>query len=287
MINVDCQGQGGGLALLWKNKNEVVVDSFSTNHIDIRVSIQGWSCFRLTGIYGESNRARRRSTWNLIRNLSRDNNLPWCLIGDMNNVLGQVDKRGGRLYPLWLIQEFQEVRDDCCLTDMKMYGYHYTWERGQGTDRWVEIRLDRALVSQDWLDTFQEARLTNLEVSTSDHCPLFLEPVVENVVVRSKRFCFENAWLRDPMCSKIVEDAWMSNVKGSFQDKITAYSSSLASWGQDITGNFNKRIEQSKNIIRTVRGIRDVLSIKKFEDESKRLTEVLTQKEVFWKQRSK
>lgn len=50
MINVDCQGQGGGLALLWKNKTEVTIDSYRMNHIDVKINIQGWSWFRLTGL---------------------------------------------------------------------------------------------------------------------------------------------------------------------------------------------------------------------------------------------
>lgn len=98
MIAVDCQGQSGGVALVWRHHHEVSLKSFSLNHIDV-VSVQGWSTFRLTGIYGEPNRTKRRVTWDLIRHLAMDNNLHWCLIGDMNNVLGQADKKGGRLYP--------------------------------------------------------------------------------------------------------------------------------------------------------------------------------------------
>lgn len=199
MISVECQGQGGGLAMLWKNANEATVQSYSTNHIHVIVYPQGSTSFRLTGVYGEPSRPRRRTTWDLIRHLARDNNLPWCLIGDMNNVLGQGDKRGGRLYPSWLIQGFQEVLDEYCLSDMELVGYPYTWERGRGTDKWVEIRLDRALVSKEWMKRFKDAKLSTLEVSTSDHCPIFLEPLIEKTIIRPHRFRFENAWLRDPM----------------------------------------------------------------------------------------
>lgn len=287
MLAVECEGQGGGLAILWKNKNEVSVASYSINHIDAVVDIQGWSRYRLTGIYGEPNRIRRRSTWELIRNLSRDNNLPWCLIGDMNNVLGQADKRGGRLYPSWLIEGFQEVVDECGLTDLKLQGYPFTWERGRGTEKWVEIRLDRAIVSNAWLNTFQDAKLTNLEVSTSDHCPILLEPKVASAFMRPKKFRFENAWLREPMCKKIVEDVWEQTRLESFRNKIASCSESLMNWGHEITGDFRKRIAHSKKILKATKGRRDAVAVRQFQEESKRLTEVLTQQEVFWKQRSK
>lgn len=54
---------------------------------------------RLTGIYREPDRAQRRKTWNLLRNLSQDSNLPWCMLGDLNNITSQVDVRDDNSYP--------------------------------------------------------------------------------------------------------------------------------------------------------------------------------------------
>lgn len=55
---------------------------------------------------------------------------------------------------------------------MHLDGYPFTWERGLGTDKQIEAQLDRALVSRDFFSLYKEAMLTNLEVSTSDHCPI-------------------------------------------------------------------------------------------------------------------
>lgn len=63
----------------------------------------------------------------------------------------------------------------------------------------------------------------------------------------------------------------------SFTEKLEVCSKQLADWGKDITGSFKRRIDHSKKIIRTVRGRRDDLSIKQFQDENKKLTEILTQ----------
>ncbi|KAK1382627.1 Endonuclease/exonuclease/phosphatase family protein [Heracleum sosnowskyi] len=197
--------------MFWRNKEEVALQTYSSNHIDVIVHIQGWDPFRLTGIYGEPNRTKRRDTWNLIRHLHAQNQIPWVLIGDMNNVLGQADKRGGPLYPSWLINGFQEVLEDCDLHDMDLQGYPYTWERGHGTDKWVEIRLDRAIASRTWLEVYKDAKLVNLNVTTSDHSPILLEPVIANLAPRTRKLKFENAWLREPVCKLIVEDSWRKN----------------------------------------------------------------------------
>lgn len=72
--------------------------------------------------------------------------------------------------------------------------YPFTWDRGHGTTKWLEIRLDRALISNSWSrETFQDAKLTNLEVSTFDHCPILLEPTIVQHTPRMRKFMFENA----------------------------------------------------------------------------------------------
>lgn len=73
----------------------------------------------------------------------------------------------------------------------------------------------------------------------------------------------------------------------SLHDKIVCCSETLTGWGQEITGNFGKSITQSKKIIRITKGHRDDISVNRFQEENKKLTEVLTQQEFFWKQRSK
>uniref|UniRef100_A0A803QSS3 Reverse transcriptase n=1 Tax=Cannabis sativa TaxID=3483 RepID=A0A803QSS3_CANSA len=126
-FTVGSQGHGGGIAVLWRNKEEVEIKSYSTNYIDMIITTPEWPQFRLTGIYGEPNRSKRK----LITDLANIINLPWCLIGDMNNVTCQSDKKGGRPYPNWLIDGFQNVFSRCNLIDMEMEGYKFTWERGK------------------------------------------------------------------------------------------------------------------------------------------------------------
>lgn len=128
MILVEPRGKSGGLALLRREKDQAELCSMSANHIDAVVSVEGLGTWRLTGMYGEPDRSRRRKTWDLLRNLSRDSNLPWCLIEDLNNVVGQGDKQGGEPYPNWLIDGFTEVLNEIELKDMPLIGHQYTWE---------------------------------------------------------------------------------------------------------------------------------------------------------------
>lgn len=174
MVVVESQGRSGGLALMWKEENQASLRSRSNNHIDVETKVNGMSPWRLTGLYGEPNRNHRRKTWDLLRNLARDSNLPWCTIGDLNNTLSHNDKRGGAQYPNHLIEGFTESILDAGLTDMPLEGHQFTWEKGRNTDNWMETRLDRALVNTGWLNLFPVAKLYNMEGSPSDHSPIHL-----------------------------------------------------------------------------------------------------------------
>ncbi|KAK1368150.1 Endonuclease/exonuclease/phosphatase family protein [Heracleum sosnowskyi] len=202
-VLVEARGHSGGVALLWRYKEDVALTSYSKNHIDVTVNSKNGDTFRLTGVYGEPDRTKRHETWHLLRVLSSENLLPWCLIGDINNVLSQSDKRGGRPYPSALIQGFQDTIEDCGLTDMPLHGHPFTWERCASAGEMIEVRLDRALVSHNFLNLFAEAKLSNLEVSTSDHSPILLELHKVVAVPPTKKFRFENAWLQ-----RIRDNVW-------------------------------------------------------------------------------
>lgn len=62
-IRVDSVGKGGGLVLLWDDKMEVDVKSFSSHHADhVWVINQDSSLWRFTGVYGFSDSANRHHT---------------------------------------------------------------------------------------------------------------------------------------------------------------------------------------------------------------------------------
>uniref|UniRef100_A0A803NUC4 DUF4283 domain-containing protein n=1 Tax=Cannabis sativa TaxID=3483 RepID=A0A803NUC4_CANSA len=60
-----------------------------------------------------------------------------------------------------------------------------------------------------------------------------------------------------------------------------------ADWGREITGNFQSKISQCKKRIKLLKGRRDTDSAKRYKEENERLAEMLTKKEIFWRQRSK
>ncbi|KAL8146387.1 hypothetical protein AgCh_004217 [Apium graveolens] len=233
MIVVEPRGRSGGLAFLWKKSSEAGLVSLSQNHIDIQTNIDGMMPRRLTGFYGELNRSRRRKTWDSLRKLARDSNLPWCVIGDLNNILAQEEKKGGDVYPRRLVDGFRKAIMDAGLQDLDIVGQQFTWERGRNTNHWVEIRLDRGLVDTAWLQIFPLAKLYNLEGSPSDHSPIVLEPKMNETRKSKKRFRFGNAWLTETLCFQLVKENWEANSERNILQKIQACGEELDVWGKE------------------------------------------------------
>ncbi|CAM8914255.1 unnamed protein product [Rhodiola kirilowii] len=84
-IAVARSGLGGGLALLWREEVQVVLKSYSRNHIDAWVG--EYDGFRMTLFYGNPEMGRREETWDLLRSLKQDENQPWLVLGDFNEIL--------------------------------------------------------------------------------------------------------------------------------------------------------------------------------------------------------
>lgn len=284
---VEPRGRSGGLEMLWKEQDQAKVLSFSHHHIDIEAKVEGFGVWRLTVVYGEPNRSERRKTWDLLRNLARDSNLPWSMIGDFNNVVAQKDKKGGDPYPRWLVEGFNEALTDAGLIDMEIIGHQFTWEKSRGKPDWMEVRLDRAVTTESWLSLFPMARLYNLEGTTSDHSPIILIPKKQNDRRVYSKFRFENAWLLDPMCYQLVYESWNGSGGEDLQQKLKRCSEKLGRWGKEVTSNFSGNIKMCKEELKRCRSSRDPQAVQKYEEAKQRLHMLLEQREIYWRQRSK
>lgn len=175
----------------------------------------------------------------------------------------------------------------CDLADLELTGHQFTWEKSRGTDRWIDIRLDRAMVNSKWLAKFRTTQLLNLEVTLSDHSPIFLCPILDQRQELTSRFRCENAWLTDPMCFELVRRNWSTNVQMPIQVRLEGCKKALNSWGKDLTGNFKRRIELCRKLLKKLTSKRDEFSIGQYKEIQKKLAEIYHQKEVYWRQRSK
>lgn len=75
--------------------------------------------------------------------------------------------------------------------------------------------------------------------------------------VREKRFKFENAWLCEPGCKKVVSDAWDMAVGLDVQMKLEICGEQLMRWGESLTKSFKNRLDACKCEMKVLRGFTD------------------------------
>jgi hypothetical protein len=81
---------------------------------------------RLTGFYGEPRRERRKDSWYLLRFLRAQSAWPLLCLGNFNEVLSAEEQIGGNEREHWKIVAFQDVVNDCRLSDLGYHGLPYT-----------------------------------------------------------------------------------------------------------------------------------------------------------------
>ncbi|KAL0370777.1 UNVERIFIED_CONTAM: hypothetical protein Sangu_0395800 [Sesamum angustifolium] len=97
---------------------------------------------RFTGFYGNPDVARRKETWNLLRNLAKVSMRPWFCGGDFNEILVQHEKQGTLSRAQWQINAFRACLSDCGLQDLGFEINIFTWSNHKEAPYTVRARFD-------------------------------------------------------------------------------------------------------------------------------------------------
>jgi hypothetical protein len=120
-------GRSGGLIIFWKKEVVLSVRDKTENFIYVFIGAGQDNIWRFTGMYGEPRWENKHLTWQRLRELSLISDMPWLVMGDLNDILYQFEKEGGRTRAVNCMQAFRDAIDDCNLTDMGYIGDKFTW----------------------------------------------------------------------------------------------------------------------------------------------------------------
>ncbi|KAL4625272.1 hypothetical protein ACB092_05G013600 [Castanea dentata] len=191
---LDAVQSSGGVLLIWDKrvveKLDVIVGQFS-----VSVLLRGvvddfvWAC---SGVYGPNDNGQRPNLWGELSQVRARWPVAWCLVGDFNIIRFPSERLGCETFSPAMLA-FSDFIENNSLVDLPLEGASFTWFRDSGLPSMS--RIDRALVSLDWEEHFENVSQRVLPRILSDHCPLLLEA---GVVRRGRSaFKFENMWLKD------------------------------------------------------------------------------------------
>ncbi|XP_057426056.1 uncharacterized protein LOC130719419 [Lotus japonicus] len=239
--------RAGGLLCIWKHDLFKVSASFSDNGFLGLVGAWGSddvNCV-IVNVYSSCNLEEKRIMWaSLLQWRGFNQSLVWCLDGDFNAVRGLEERRGistGSQHQMREISEFNNFVTEMSLVDIPLAGRKFTWLRPNGQ---AQSRIDRFLVSHEWLQVWPNCSQLVLNRDISDHCPLLLRCLVQDW--GPKPFNVLNCWFQDHRFPAFVKQSWEGihiDGWGAFvlKQKLKALKSNLKSWNHEVFGDLRKR----------------------------------------------
>ncbi|KAK5836100.1 hypothetical protein PVK06_011849 [Gossypium arboreum] len=95
-------------------------------------------------------KTQKEGSWDLIRRLKRNCDMPQIICGDFNEILYSYEKKEGIPRDERRMENFRQVLEECNLVDGDFSRPWFTWEMVNLPETNIRERLDRGLVSLGW-----------------------------------------------------------------------------------------------------------------------------------------
>ena len=138
------------------------------------------------------------------------------------------------------MREFNEFIEKAELMDIPMVGRKFTWYKPNG---YAKSRIDRVLVSKEWMEEWPNSKQFVLSRSVSDHCALVIIDSCPDWEPRPLRSL--DVWQKDSRFKDFVRCKWLSyEVHGRglfvFKEKLKKLKFDLKVWNREVFGDVNQ-----------------------------------------------
>lgn len=172
----DAVGRSGGLIVLWNRECFEVVSVFTGSNF---LGLEGfWGKDRvpisMVNVHAPCDFRGKKLLWDeLVGLMESRGGDKWCIIGDFNSIKAPCERKGvGGISRSEETHQFGEFISEAGLIDLPLIRRKYTWYKPDGT---AMSRLDRFLISEEWLNTWGNLSQWGLKRSVLDHCPVVLK----------------------------------------------------------------------------------------------------------------
>lgn len=238
---------GRGLLCAWRIGSFMATEKFLNDKF---IGLKGFwgeegAPCTITNVYAPCDLGEKIRLWeDLVQCRIRSNCQNWCLLGEFNAVCGPEERRGAVAAYTQNRREsenFNKFIEAVELMDIPLLGKKFTWYRPNGLDM---SRLDRFLVSNDWLLSWPDSVQEVLQREIFYHCPILLRLSRQEWGPRPFRVL--NCWFHDPRFKAFVEASWSTiHVSGwgafVLKEKLKALKLMLKTWNKEEFDDINSK----------------------------------------------
>ncbi|XP_072064497.1 uncharacterized protein [Arachis hypogaea] len=244
-------GASGGLLLIW---DEAVFKLTNCYKWDRWLCVEGvvvkdnFHC-AVGLVYGPHERAEKASVWKELSYIVGLCQVPFCCLEDFNEIVHMEERKGATRLSA-SAENFRAWINDMELIDLALNDRKYTWFRGQSCSR-----IDRCLVSVEWLDVYPELRLRGGPRGLSDHCPLIMED--SRKFDGPRPFHSLDSWFTHEGFLRMVKEEWRKLGDIHFLQKMKALTTPLRRWHKQHFGDITEKIKRLEEEIKKVDDMED------------------------------
>ena len=140
----------GGVAVLWDNgiiHASVLKKEPRAIHMLVYDTVKKCNSI-ISGVYAPAQLQDKDSFWDQLAQMHHVFDIPWCIMGDLNELANPSEKKGGKWYPLSKFARLNRFLESINGISVLVTGNPYTWKKRLQTHLIYE-RLDRAIARND------------------------------------------------------------------------------------------------------------------------------------------
>jgi len=225
----------GGLVVTWNSDSFKEISSMVTQrwvYIFGKFLKENFAC-AVCVIYAPNNQRDRLELWNNLREFRQQLTSPLLLMGDLNEVMFMEERRNATQVTTGMI-ELRDWIQDMQLCDLPI-NQQFTWMRDNAASR-----LDRIMVTSEFIEKFQNMTVKCKERVLSDHFPLVLS--TSEISWGPSPFRTLDGWLEEPKFMQIFQEEWIQLASMPFEQKIKAMKRPLRRWNKEVFGFVDDKI---------------------------------------------
>ncbi|CAA7056111.1 unnamed protein product [Microthlaspi erraticum] len=277
---VSPNGLSGGLVVFWKNCVSVSCISSDSRIVDLQVDYKAFQ-FYLSCVYSHPIPSQTHYLWEKLQRLAATHNGLWMMCGDFNEIISNLEKRGGRIRAESSFRNFKRMREVCDMQDNKSKENPFSWV-GNTRDGIVECCLDRVMANSEWISETEF-----LDIGESDHIPMIMS--IEYVErIKKGQFRYDKRLVQEEDFVNTVKDFW-TNRTAQIQDlmvKLKNCRTEMAKWKRRHWFNAAEDIQLIRGLLD--RAVRDpnvsVWELRKLRSD---LNRAYRNEEIFWHMKSR